>query len=384
MKITEYSAVSTLNENNVFLTDGTADGTRKISAKNAAKSLNNLLTPTEFVKPLEKIVDKTDGLDIVSAPAKTNSMLIYDGDGVKSIDLLALAKALNGMLTSQQVVDPLNMTEIQSVDTFSAGDKILIGLNSDGSTRAINVDDILYTLLDEFVSVEQRRNIFRGKNLGTSLTAAQRANIANGTFKGFFIGDYWVINNVTYRIADMDYWWNSGDTACTTHHLVIVPDKALYNGQMNGTNTTSGGYVGSTMYKTGLDSAKNTINAAFGANYILNHRELLTNAISGEHASGGSWYDSTVELPNEIMWYGTQVFTNVANGTAVPYSYTIDKEQLALMRLCHRFCNPYRENQWLRDVVSSTYFARANGSGIAVYNGASYSIGVRPVFGIHG
>lgn len=104
-------------------------------------------------------------------------------------------------------------------------------------------------MLDSFAPVELRRVIFRGKNLGTALTAVQKAAIKDGSFKGMFLGDYWSIGGRIWRIVDMDYWYNCGDTAFTSHHLVIMPDEALYNAQMNTTNITTGGYVGSEMYK---------------------------------------------------------------------------------------------------------------------------------------
>ena len=65
----------------------------------------------------------------------------------------------------------------------------------------------------------------------------------------------------------------------------------------------------------------------------------------------------------------------------VPSIYTISKTQLALFQVCPRFiCN--RAWFWLRDVVSSVYFADVGGGGYAGYDGASYSSGVRPVFPI--
>ena len=87
------------------------------------------------------------------------------------------------------------------------------------------------------------------------MTTAQYAAIKAGTFDDLYIGDYWTIGGVNYRIAAFDYYLNSGDTNCTTHHVVIVPDTCLYNAQMHNTssggyeggaaNTTTGGYVGS-------------------------------------------------------------------------------------------------------------------------------------------
>lgn len=74
-----------------------------------------------------------------------------------------------------------------------------------------------------------------------------------------FLGDYWNIGGRIWRIVDMDYWYNCGDTAFTSHHLVIMPDEALYNAQMNTTNVTTGGYVGSEMYKKNLENAKTIV-----------------------------------------------------------------------------------------------------------------------------
>ena len=96
-------------------------------------------------------------------------------------------------------------------------------------------------------------NVFRGKNLGGGVSSTQKAAIKDGSFDNLFIGDYWVINGVTWRIADMDYFLRCGDTDFTSHHLVIVPDTQLYAGKMNEAHTTEGGYVGSLMYKSGLD-----------------------------------------------------------------------------------------------------------------------------------
>ena len=115
-------------------------------------------------------------------------------------------------------------------------------------------------------------NVFRGKNLGGGVSSAQKAAIKDGSFDNLYIGDYWTINGVTWRIADMDYFLRCGDTDFTRHHLIIVPDTPLYSGKMNETHTTEGGYVGSLMYREGLDQAKTTIAAAFG-NLVTSHRD---------------------------------------------------------------------------------------------------------------
>lgn len=223
--------------------------------------------------------------------------------------------------------------------------------------------------------------IYRGKYLGDSVTDEQWEEIQSGRFHGLFIGDYWTIGDVNWRIAHFDYWYNFGDTACTEHHAVIVPDSILYTAQMNTSNVTTGGYKGSRMYTANLATAKSAINNAFGSSHILNHRELITNAVTNGYASGGSWENSTVELMTEEMVYGTIEFKNITNGTAVPYSYTIGQSQLRLFAFNREaICN--RSDWWLRDVVSAAYFALVSSSGGCYGSGASSSFGVRPAFGI--
>ena len=230
--------------------------------------------------------------------------------------------------------------------------------------------------------------IYRGKSLGSTVTTAQYAAIKAGTFDDLYIGDYWTIGGVNYRIAAFDYYLNSGDTNCTTHHVVIVPDTCLYNAQMHNTssgswesgaaNTTAGGYVGSDMYKSNLEQAKTTIKSAFSG-HVLKHRIYLTNAVANGRASGGAWCDSEVDLMCEQMVYGSGIFSPVSDGSNVPANYRVEKSQLPLFQ--HepsRICN--RVTWWLRDVITASYFAFVGGNGIADYYGVSGSFGVRPAF----
>lgn len=223
---------------------------------------------------------------------------------------------------------------------------------------------------------------FRGKNLGGSLTSAQAAQISAGTFQDLYLGDYWSIGGVNYLIAGFDYWLNAGDTPCTKHHVAVIPQNHLYTTAMNETDITDGGYVGSQMYKTGLDQAKATFNSAFGSAHILNHREWLANAVSNGKPSGGGWFDSTIELPNENMMYGSHIFAPASDGGTIPQNYTVCKAQLPLFRLAPQYSFTRASWYWLRDVVSVTAFADVGSDGSAGYNYASYVGGVRPVGGI--
>ena len=313
----------------------------------------------------------------VQALAASNIFLLDGPNGTKTIAADALAKALIGLLSSKDFIGGVNLSELTQINELVSGNKLLVG-TTDGN-KAIAAEDALFAMLDGFAPVELRRVLFRGKNLGTALTAVQKAAIKDGSFKGMFLGDYWSIGGRIWRIVDMDYWYNCGDTAFTSHHLVIMPDEALYNAQMNTTNVTTGGYVGSAMYKSNLANAKTIVNAAFQGS-VLTHREYLCNAVANGRPSGGAWFDSSIELPNEPMMYGHPHFSPTSDGSTVPSIYTISKTQLALFMVCPRFIVNRSYNQWLRDVVSSADFAGVGGYGNASYYYASDSNGVRPVF----
>lgn len=268
--------------------------------------------------------------------------------------------------------------------TTPAGNDLLIVETSSG-TKAMKYEDLTNPAIEkaeENAALNlDNRNTYRGKNLGSSVTAAQKSAIQNGSFDGLFIGDYWTIGGIKWLIADMDYWYNCGDTAFTKHHLVIIPETTLYTARMNAANTTEGGYVNSEMYKTGLNNAKTTITSAFGS-MVLTHRELLVNAVSNGKPSAVAWCDSTVEIPNECMIYGHLHFSPTSDGSTVPYIYTIDKTQLSLFALRPQLIVNRASSYWLRDVVSSAYFARVSFCGDTNYRVATSSIGVRPVFAI--
>ena len=284
---------------------------------------------------------KVTDLTAITTPEESDLLLIHDGTGLKNI-------------TFQNFVNQVNSS----------------------------VEEKIAPLL--FNNAGAHNCIYRGKNLGTSVTFEQWEAIAAGTFDNMYIGDYWVINDVTYRIAAFDYYYKTGGSvSCETHHVTLVPDRVMYNYCMNSSNVTTGGYYGSKMYSEGLVQAKTTINSAFGESHILNHRQILTNVVMNGIPSGCSWYDSTVELMTEQNVYGSKVFTPTSDGLNVPSIPTIDKSQYPLFAF-----NPYMQSNeqtfWLRDVVSNVHFAYVSISGHAYYRHASYTFGVRPAFSVVG
>ena len=256
--------------------------------------------------------------------------------------------------------------------------------------RMVAATDTLVEGLPNFACVGKNagghNSVYRGKNIGASVTEEQYAEIDAGTFFDMYIGDFWRINNVTWRIAAFDYWFGMGDTACTTHHVLVVPDSNLATAKINGTSTIPGGYVGSDFYtgdndNTGKATAETAINNAFGSVHILSHRERLSNAVTDGYESASAWYDSTLELMTEQMVFGGRVFDNVINGTNIPAIYTIDNAQLPLFRHNHSLIRN-GGNYWLRNIVSAFHFSYVGQNGQIGYYGVNNAFGIRPVFAI--
>lgn len=290
--------------------------------------------------PIENAKRMAD-LTALTEVSDSAMLFIHDGNGIKKVSAGLLKKDLKDLITAHKAI----------LDMVTAS-----------GTGAHN-------------------SVYRGKNLGNAVTAAQWAAIQAGTFDDMYIGDYWVMGGVTYRIAAFDYYLRAGDTDMNTHHVTLVPDASMYTHCMNDTNITTGGYVESKMYTQGLNQAKTTITSAFGAAHILTHRQYLCNAVTNGKPSGGSWYDSTVELMTEQNCYGGKVFGAGNDGSTVPALYTVDKSQFPLFTFRPDMISN-RNTFWLRDVVSAANFARVLNYGFAYYNVASSASGVRPAFSI--
>ena len=228
-------------------------------------------------------------------------------------------------------------------------------------------------MLEQAVSVyvqttlppEMHRNIFQGKSLGESITEEQLTAIRDGTVDGLYIGDYWEINGVRYRIADINYWRNVGyPETVQKPHILIVPDTTLGSGQMNANNSTAGGYRNSSMKNARLNQIANSLPDAF-KNILISHRMF----------SDGTWINASVDLMNEIMVHGTYICTD--NNSR----QTSDTQQLSLFRLCPEL-KSIGQNYWLRNVAGSQTYTLISQYGDASTDAATSTYGIRPVFAI--
>lgn len=281
------------------------------------------------------------------------------------------------------------ISELEELESLNNNDVVPIVDTTNGKTKKVLLSKLLSGLIPQ--NAGAHNSIYRGQDI-TDLfyDGTLSEQIAAGTFDDIFVGDYIIGKNSNrkYLVADLDYRLHCGDTECTTHHVLMIPEKVMGTAKMNDTNITTGAYLGSKMYTEYLEPFKTVIKNDFETDHILTHRNYFANAVTNGYESAGTWNNSDIELMNELMVYGSNIFHNIINGTNLPTSHTIDKSQLSLFRLDKSKIVAFndagdRNWYWLRDVVSSPYFAIVTNFGNASYGNASNVFGVRPAFLIY-
>ncbi len=275
---------------------------------------------------------------------------------------------------------------------------LLIGEETSG-TSGITLANLKTQLLAEILpkTAPAHNSIYRGKDLTTYFNnGGMSAAIKAGTFDDIFPGDYitksvtidgTTYSNVKWLVADLDYHLNRGSTATTAHHVVLIPENNLGTAQMNTTNTTANGYQGSAMWTTTIPKYVTGIVNAFGSDHVLEHYELLTNAMNANAASpagpgcsgvayfnwsGSPWVAVKANICNQAMMYGHGPYQSSGEDCGDC------NKQLAIFRYGQNFTRS--SWCWLRDVASAATFACAGGNGSAGSYSASTASGVRPYF----
>ena len=288
-------------------------------------------------------------------------------------------------LPSKEQFDELNATLAEMKNTIAEANS---GFTSDDKetldtlNETINnwneigsIDTLLHTMNGTGAGFHS--SIYRGGYLGDTLTDEQKMAIAYGTFDDMFVGDYWIIDGVNWVIADFDYYYNVGNAdgqgSFTQHHIVVVPETALYTAQMNATDITTGAYTGSEMCSTNLNDAKSAFYNAFGEGNVATHAGKYANATNSDGTpSGYEWKDMQVDLMSEEQVYGHAVC-----GTGNKYDVGTQKTQFKLFTFDQTKIN-IGGTYWLTNVVSSDSFAVVGDDGCADNSNASASCEVRP------
>lgn len=261
----------------------------------------------------------------------------------------------------QQILDKVDETRQIAQSVRDDADAGRFAVSPEMVEQAVSV------YIQAALSPEMHRNIFRGKHLGESITEEQLEVIRDGSFADLYVGDYWEINGVKYRIADINYWKNVGypeSEKVQKPHILIVPDTILGSGQMNTGNSTSGGYRSSAMKSTKLNQIADALPDTF-KDMLISHRIF----------SDGSWIATSVDLMNEVMVHGTYICADNNN------KQTSDAQQLVLFRLAPEL-KAIGVNYWLRNAAGSQTYTLISQYGDASSDMATSTYGIRPVFAV--
>ena len=189
-----------------------------------------------------------------------------------------------------------------------------------------------------------RNGIFRGKNLGTAVSDEQWAQIKAGTFDDMFIGDYWVINNITWRIAAFDYLKVPYDR----HHLVILPDNDFGTSALHDDSTAYNGYLSTYLHNTYIpNTVKPIIQSAFGSEHILTHYLMLSNGADSIKDNAFAYTSVDIVIPSEEQLFGV---TNQNGESTQIESISYEQFPLLMMDPFKAFVFPYSGNgeAWIR------------------------------------
>lgn len=235
------------------------------------------------------------------------------------------------------------------------------------------------------------RNIYRGKNLGNIITQDQLKHIKDGTFEDLYVGDYWedTSQNLTWMIADMNYW-TYGNSIVGKNHIVVIPKEPLMAAHMNNADSVTGGYVNSTMQTETIPLCENIVNNFFGSENVIPHMQDLSNNFNTTSGivSSTSAVDIQLEIPDLIA-----IFGNSRNNTFTGLYGNLTRNigQLSALKLnpkdiyidASKTSGLTNNIYWLRNIASSKSYFRVYDGSVTI-SGDAYTAtsGVRPIFAV--
>lgn len=258
--------------------------------------------------------------------------------------------------------------ELNSDTTDLSG--VVAELSTDVSVLTGDYDTEVAPILNLLSVVHQKRHIFRGAFLGSIVSEAQNIAIQTGTFENLYLGDYWIINNKIYRIADFNYW-HHGINQLNPNHLVLIPDTPISTKEMDETAGDDVTYYDSSLRAYIISTILPMLNTLFGLKIAEYTENLPTEGnIVNEVVS-------KVELMSESQVYGQGILRKYNEPT---YSHG----QFSLFKIAPEYIHQSVGAYWLRDRADAGYYCGVNINGMATYLSGGSSSGIRPCFPIFG
>ena len=178
---------------------------------------------------------RIDGLTEATTAEDEDLLLIRKADGtgtrnIKKKNLIPKVEDKVGDLNELTTADKTSV--VKAVNEIRNKVDVRAYDNANRFTRVESVANNANELVGYVVqdNAESHNNIYRGKNLGRSLTNIQLQGIKDGTFKDLYVGDYFDFGTQKLRVAHLDYFLERTISSLErhfplfTHHLVLISD----------------------------------------------------------------------------------------------------------------------------------------------------------------
>ena len=225
-------------------------------------------------------------------------------------------------------------------------------------TKKITKSDLSYALFEDVP--EMHSQIFRGKNIGTSLSSAQAAEISSGRFHDMWIGDYWYAANVKWTIIDFNYFNAMG---VDQPHLIVMPMSQIGTEVLDTSKSgTINGFADCSIVGKLDTNYTNAFSSVFGSTHLKDHPEWIGSGWTQFTPTGGKpdgfcsntvAISASVMIPSEIQLFGARI--NAAQHTGSAGNYTTGYTQFRMFNM--GIYPPRGTGMWLRDQTWSRSFA---------------------------
>ena len=351
-----------------------------------------------------------DGITAENVATWNNTSKVFDNDTINKLvadDLLLVKNGQNGTKNINAVKLSNSIFELFGKnygpsffdkmgfdqDTgISEGCQLLFGIPAVNDTRCIELKDFYYGMISAMsmvvngsgdYNVSIRKNVFRGKEIGATITSSQLKEIQRGTFNNMFLGDYWFWTDeetdeeYTFRIVDFDYFYRAG---LNKHHILIMPDTCVMQSMFYNTN-----FCKTDFYTKAVSSLNTLFNKWINsANRLAVNMGYFSECDSEGYVTKYTNVSSVFNIPNQIMTYGNNfvdVNKNLLKTSTGMYTPELNAKQISLFKVNDMYINPYGQMYALSDRYAGYIVASKNSATISLEYQNS-NINIRPMIAI--
>lgn len=347
----------------------------------------------------------TAGTPIVTAPLKSLSIQnimdqlqgdfeswfndlgeLIDGNTAVSLGarILVAENNIGAINTKDQQQDAIISGQQDNISNLAASTQTRFNQTTSSLSA---METRLTNLINATPPARERFSVYRGQNLGGSVTAAQLNAIRNGTFvtssgQEMWLGDYWSVGGVQYQIAHFNYFYRMMNNWPNNHagqwHIVVV---ATHSGtsaiHYTGNGGGGRGYLDSRIRGTYMPALMTIIRDRLGNNAIRQTGDMLTQ--SATTGVAGSFEMVWTSFLGQLMT-ATQVFGTPAN-TYGADSQAYGNRQFALFRESSRDIRAMNgARYWLRSPTGASTFACVTNDGLLGQAHNDSTLMLRPYF----